>query len=191
MYPLDCISHRVLPGLLAAAVMLTAGCQLIPAGDPGNGGQDANQNGFIDIVPPPGVMFETDTNVKVRLINELSASDLADLAQSNGVDPSLIGLADIRARIQWTVRYATGDPQTIDSVERLAPFTESIEFACPQDVDLSVVIQANLLIPGGPPIAEVPIDFDLSTVDYQCGDTITYRAFTNDAGLPDQSVTVE
>jgi len=169
-----------------------SGCQLLPVGDSnGDGaGRDTNQNGFIDITPPDGVTFDTPNNVKIRLRNELTAADLAAFAEPNGVDASLIGLADFRIQIAWTLQYDNGETQVIESEERLSPFTQSIEFACPRDADLSVDVIVGLPVPGTAPIAVVPIDFDLDSVNYQCGDTIEYRSFVNANGQPEQSVII-
>lgn len=169
-----------------------SGCQLLPVGgtNADGAGLDANQNGFTDITPPDGVAFDTTTNVKIRLRNELTAADLAAFAEPNGVDASLIGLADIQVEIAWTLQYDDGETQVIESEERLQPFSQSIEFACPRDAELDVNIVVGLPIPGTAPIAVVPINFDLDSVNYQCGDTIEYRSFINANGQPEQSVTI-
>lgn len=184
--------NRNLAVLLLGALSLVCGCQLVTFDDPApvSDSEDANNNGFRDIQPPTGVAFDTSTNVKVLVRNELSAADLAPLANSVGVDPGLVAFADIRINIAWTIRYATGDVQTIESTENLAPFDQRIEIACPQDADLSVEVEAGLPIPGSAPLVVVPLDFDIDTVDYGCGDTIQYRSFINSAGQPDQSVEV-
>lgn len=189
-------TYRVIQGKMALVgvclICGISGCQLLPVGDSNadGAGRDTNQNGFIDITPPDGVAFDTLNNVKIRLRNELTAADLAAFAEPNGVDASLIGLADFQIQIAWTLQYDNGETQVIESEERLAPFSQSIEFACPRDADLSVDVIVGLPIPGTAPIAVVPINFDLDLVNYQCGDTIEYRSFLNDSGQPQQDVTI-
>ncbi len=145
---------------------------------------DASGDGFVDVVPPQGVMFDESSNVSVRLENSVAQADLAVLAQANGVDPSLLNLVAIVGRVNVELHYDGGETDTIEESLLIEPFIRSFEVACPAYVDATAA--ADVYPPAGGPTTlfeSEPIRF-VEGEDYTCGQTIAYAAFLNADGEP-------
>lgn len=168
---------------LGLGVMTVAGCQPPPTGcsDLSSLSDDANGNGFPDLVPPDGVAFEEDNTLRIRIVNTLTKDDLAPFAAEVGVSGDLVGLADYLVTFTFHVEYENGATQAFCQTELLGPFELSFEAACPTSADLDVEIVALLPIINRP-IASIPAGLSLDNIDYDCGQTIEFVTTTDEQG---------
>lgn len=184
------IMHRGATCVIAGLILLAAGCQPPSAFDDLKAlREDANGNGFLDVMPPPGVAFDPSTNVKVRISSTLVPTDLVPHAEEAGVDPSLATLAVFFVEFSFTLGYADGTTMVLRQTVPFAPFEFAFEAACPATAELSVeVIATTPLIMA--PLARIPVGLSLVGVDFGCGDTIEFATFVNENGDVDETIDV-
>jgi len=172
-------------GWVVANVLLSAtvGCS-VPLNPAGDDLPDASGDGFKDIVAPAGIAFEAATNVRLRLISEISQEDFVRVARARNIPEEYIAmlpLISVVVRADLTFDYPGGVRSEFGESLRLEPFERSFEFACPESVELALQVDAYLPVGGVQPLF---VDaFTLNPPDdYVCGATLGYRAFVDDNG---------
>jgi len=142
---------------------------------------DSNNNGYPDLVPPDGVSFSAEQNLRVSITNTLTEADLAPFAAQAGVDPSLVTLANFRVDFRFNIEYENGATQTVCESEPLAAFNFDFEIACPTRADLDVEVIALAPVVGTE-ITSVPLNLSLESVPYECGQSVEFITTTDDNG---------
>lgn len=176
------ITYRGITCVVAGLLVLAIGCQPPSAFDDLDTlVEDANGNGFLDVMPPPGVVFDTSTNVKVRISSTLVPTDLVPHAEEAGVDPSLATLAVFFVEFSFTLGYADGTTVVLRETEPFAPFEFAFEVACPVSAELTVEVIATVPLTLTP-ITRIPVGLSLAGVDFGCGNTIEFATFVNENG---------
>ncbi len=176
--------RKSLFGLLTIGlVCVIAGCQGTPPGDLDNL-KDENENGFNDLPAPLGVPFEEESNLKIKVINEVSRDDISQFASQFGIDASLVNLVDIIATVTVTLNYPDGVTDTVTETQSIAPFERSVELACPESVN--VAIDLDLSLPFGQSQSLISDDSIVlyEGWDYDCGATRIVRLFVGENGIP-------
>ena len=165
------------------AVVTVTGCQPPPTGctDLSSLSEDANGNGFPDLVPPDGVAFDEDNTLRIRIENTLTKDDLAPFAAEVGLTGGLVSLADYLVTFTFRVEYENGATQAFCQTELLGPFELAFEAACPTSAELEVEIVALLPITNTP-IVSIPAGLSLDNIDYDCGQTIEFITSTDELG---------
>jgi hypothetical protein len=172
--------------LFVALLLLFAGCVDLPEApsDDLDDLIDARGDGFLDVLPPAGVMFDEGTNVRLRIINEVDATDLTAVARAQGVAEELIALlplASVMISVDMGLHYAGGLRGTLSYGVMLTPFERKLEFACPQRTEVS--LRVDMLLPVG---NVGPLFANTTTLtqeaEYDCGQTLEFRAWVDDAG---------
>ncbi|MCH7720978.1 MAG: hypothetical protein IH988_08320 [Planctomycetes bacterium] len=168
---------------LGPVVVTVTGCQPPPTGctDLSSLSEDANGNGFPDLVPPDGVAFDEDNTLRVRVENTLTKDDLAPFAAEAGVSGTLVSLVDFLVTFRFRVEYENGTEQTICQTELLGPFDLAFEVACPTSAELEVAIIPLLPITKTP-LDSIPVGLSLDAVNYECGQTVEFVITTDDLG---------
>jgi hypothetical protein len=179
-----------LKGIFCSVLLIAvSGCQNPPAGDLEDL-DDANGDGYGDVVPPDGVDFNEDTNIKVSLENEIDIDDVAALAEQYGVDPSLIGFATITIEMTLTLDYGDGITDVLEESETIAPFDKRFEVACPESALVGITVTATAPVVGEQIIFEQDVELT-EGVEFECGETFGFAAFINDDGFPEVEMIVE
>ncbi len=142
---------------------------------------DADGNGFVELTPPEGVEFDSDTSVRVLVENTLTIADLVPFVSHTDQDASLANEALFLVQFTFTIEYADGAVQTVCQTEPLGPFTVSFEGACHETADLTVELIAISPLTGME-VTRIPVGLSLEGVDYECGQTVEFRTFVDDAG---------
>lgn len=176
-------ASKIALGLVVTLLVLASGCQDPPSGCRGISGltTDANGNGFPDIIPPDGVVFDSSSTIRVTIENTLSTDDLASYADQAGVSPSVLNLANYLVTVKFFIEYENGSTQTICETEELAPFTLSFEAACPTDVDLEVEVVALAPVVNSV-ITTIPLEVSLDAFVFDCGQEIEFITTTDEEG---------
>ncbi len=177
-------------GVVLTLVVMAGGCQK-PSGCAGlsNLETDSNNNGFPDLLPPDGVEFTEERNLRISIINTLTENDLEPFAAEAGVSPSLVSLADFLVEFRFNIEYEDGSTQTICETEPLRAFEFFFEIACPAgaDLDLKLIAFAPVV---GTEITRVPLALSLDTVDYECGQSVEFITTIDEDGELTQSINV-
>jgi len=168
--------------ILMLGLAAVCGCQgSVTCNDVESATVDSNGNGFVDITPPEGVVFDGERTVKVLGGNTLVAADLAPFALEHGADPNLANLAEFLVRFSFDVEYENGATQRICQSFPFDQFETRFEVVCPKMADMNVDLIA--LVPVlGIPIATIPVGFTLDAVDYACGDTVSIITTIDESG---------
>ena len=171
-------------------VVLAGGCQ-DQSGCAGlsNLSSDSNNNGFPDLLPPDGVPFSEEQNLRISIVNTLTENDLEPFAAQAGVSSSLINLADFQVDFRFNMEYENGSTQTVCETEPLHAFRFDFEIACPTRADLDLVVIASAKVVGTE-ITRVPMTLSLDTVDYECGQRIEFITTLDEAGELIQEINV-
>lgn len=168
--------------MLMLGLVTLSGCQgTVTCNDVASVTTDSNGNGFVDITPPEGVVFDGQQTVKILGGNTLVASDLAPFARDHGVNPNLVNLAVFLVRFSFDVEYENGATQTICQTFPFDEFETRFEVACPDVADMNVDLIALLPVVGIP-IMTIPVGFTLDAVDYECGDTVSIITTIDESG---------
>jgi hypothetical protein len=171
-------------GLMATALFV--GCMQPPPASDATNLDDAQSDGFLDVMPPESVAFEPDTNVRIALVSEVDDSDIARVAELQGVPQEyidLLSLVDIVASADLTLTFDNGATDVYSDSVVVGPFERKLEFACPQRVDVQARADAYL------PLGEVqPLVQGLTTTlhqgaDFNCGETLHFVVSVDDAGV--------
>ncbi|MCH7701682.1 MAG: hypothetical protein IID37_08345 [Planctomycetes bacterium] len=178
-------------GVVLPLLVMAGGCQK-QSGCAGlsNLDTDSNNNGFFDLLPPDGVPFTEEQNLRITIMNTLTEDDLEPFAAQAGVSPSLVRLADFLVDFRFNIEYEDGSTQTICETEPLRAFEFNFEIACPTRADLHIDVIALAPVVGTE-ITRVPLELSLDTVDYECGQSVEFITTTDEDGELAQSIIVE
>jgi len=183
-----CVRPRLITILFCTPLLAILACTDPPPCDLAALSVDANQNGFPDVIPPDGVPFETATNLNVGFRSSLTLDDVAMIAAQLGVDPNLLGAADLTIHMTLTAGYDNGAQDTLTCSTAIAPLDLAFETACPSIADLMVELQVE--VPPFGTVAEIPVELSTTGSEFDCGQTVELDVFINDDGLLDHTLDV-
>ena len=177
-------------GVIAATgvlMVLLCGCQGAPTcHDIDRLTEDANGNGFLDIAPPEGVVFDGVNTVKVFGGNTLVPADLLPHVAEVNLSPTiarlLVNTTEFRVKFSFDLVYEGGQTQTICQTKPSSNFELKMEAACPQESELNVALIALLPLFGGIPVRTIPVGLTTDAVDYECGQTVSLLTTKDENG---------
>lgn len=182
-----CVNRVATTAMAAALIVFGAGCQGVPTcGDIEALTEDAGGDGFMDVTPPAGVVFDPETTIKFLGGNTLVPADLLPHVEEVNLDAGfaqlLIDSTNFMVRFSLTLDYGDAGVQTICQTEPFSAFEFKVEAACPVDTELTVEVIAVLPIGGGIPVATIPIGLTTDAADFTCGQTVSLVTTKNEAG---------
>jgi len=181
------VSRVVTTAMTVALVVFGAGCQGVPTcRDIDALTEDVGGDGFLDVAPPTGVVFDPATTIKFRGGNTLVPADLLPHVEEVNLDPGLarflVDSTSFIVRFSLTLDYGDAGVQTICDTEAFNAFELKVEAACPVNTELSVEVIAVLPIGGGIPVATIPIGLTTDAAEFACGQTVSLVTTKNEAG---------
>ncbi len=172
---------------LTVFVGLACGCQnSATCNDIDRLTEDTNENGFVDVEPPEGIVFDGVNTVKVFGGNTLVPADLlphvAEVNLSPAIAQFLVNTTEFRVKFTFDLVYEDGQKQRICQTKPFSDFELKIEAACPAQSELNVELIALLPIFGGIPVRTIPIGLTTDAVDYECGQTVSLLTTKDENG---------
>ena len=164
--------------------LLLAGCSAPPP-TANDDLADASSDGFLDVAPPDGVAFDENSNLKVKLISEIDASDVATVAQLQNVPQewiALLPLVSIVATADLTLHYANDRTTEFTESAVVAPFEKAFEFACPERLNFAVRVDVFSPVGNLEPLFSDSSAELRKGEDFACGDVLVYRAYVDAEG---------
>ena len=177
--------RHLYPLSILLALCILAGCG--SSGGGGGGGllnqldslDDADGDGFPEIVPPEGVVFVPEESVAVSVINTVTRSQAAAAAGTE--IPSSVGLT---AAVAVDLTYPGGQTQRLSGSFAVGPFELALEVACPERIEVRVSVTAIVPVIGTQPVTSFgPYVFTQDGSEgypYGCGSTVRVETYADD-----------
>ncbi len=152
---------------------------------------DADGDGFVEIPASEGV--EVTEQVAIAIDNEISRQQAINLARTNLPDfvTDSVGLS---ANVLVRLSYPGGVTQTLAGGRNVSRFSLSFEVACPERIEVSVTVVANIPIVGRRTVQALgPYRFSMSEGGnaFACGNVVRVRTYIGENNQPKADATAE
>lgn len=143
---------------------------------------DTDGDAFSEIQPPEGVELDPEQMLSLSVINTITRSE-AEAASGVQVSSFISSSVEVVGKVNVELTYANGVTQTLPGTFPLGPVNLQFEFACPEQIEVTVDIVAMVPIIGEQPVSTFgPYVFtkDEGLYVYSCGAVITIETFIDE-----------